>query len=303
MDKRLRHLSGLRYFEAAARLKSYSKAAEELFVSQAAVSQKIRQLEEELDCKLFVRKGREMTATQKGHTLYEQVSRGFEHILTGLNQIQSEPLEGLLKVSVPPSFASRWLVPRLWKFTLQYPNIPIRIVTSCENPDIRHGAVDVAIWQGEKMECENNLDKELLLEEKIYPFCSPELAKSVQFTSPEQLLKCWLIDYDSGCYPWQSWFEIAGVNMERSKVQWMEVGTFDMAISAVMAGHGACLASDCLASDFIERGMLTKPFDIGMTPGIRFNLFTAQDSPRRERIRAFTSWLKEEVGLKADQVV
>ena len=98
MDKRLRTLSSLRYFEAAARLQSYSKAADELFVSQAAVSQTIRRLEDDLDCKLFQRKGRGMALTSKGQTLLEHVALGFEQVICGLNKIQNEPLDGLLKV-------------------------------------------------------------------------------------------------------------------------------------------------------------------------------------------------------------
>ena len=125
MDNRLRHLSGLRYFEVAARLSNYSKAAEELFVTQAAVSQKIRQLEEQLGCKLFIRKGRAMTLTHEGHTLFRHVSDGFQEVLLGLNKIQSEPIQGLLVVRSPPSFASRWLLPRLWKFSVKHPEIPI----------------------------------------------------------------------------------------------------------------------------------------------------------------------------------
>ncbi|OLQ85975.1 hypothetical protein BIY21_18590 [Vibrio ponticus] len=210
MDKRLRYLAALRYFEVAARYQSYSKAADELCVSQAAVSQTIRRLEEDLACKLFVRKGRHMALTAKGETLLCHVSKGFEQVLSGLNKIQNEPLEGLLKVSVPPSFASRWLLPRLWKFSLMYPGIPIRIITTCEALDIQHGEVDVAM-------------------------------------------------------------------------------------SAVIAGHGACLASDSITADFIERGLLVKPFDLPLSPGIQFHLFTLDESARRERINAFTTWLKNEI--------
>jgi len=295
MDKRLRHLAGLRYFEAAARFQSYSKAADELCVSQAAVSQTIRRLEDDLACKLFLRKGRNMILTAKGETLLSHVSTGFEHIILGLNKIQNEPRDGLLIVSAPPSFASRWLLPRLWKFSLDYPGIPIRIITTCESLDVQHGEVDIAIWQGEQLECDQSLDKELLLEEPIYPFCSPALAESMALSEPSQLLDCWLIHFENSNIQWNKWFEQANIIMDKEAIQWMEVGTFDMAMSAVIAGHGACLASDCIAEDFVERGLLTKPFNIELTPGIAFHLFTAQESPRRARIQAFSHWLHQEV--------
>lgn len=297
MDARLHHLPGLRYFEVAARLNSYSRAANELCISQAAVSQKIRQLEDGLGCKLFVRDGREMRLTEAGKILFRHVSLGFDHIITGLNQIQNEPVEGLLCVSSTPSFASRWLLPRLWKFSIQHPSIPIRIITSCDAPKLKQGDADVAIWQGDELDLtgEQQLNKHLLFEETIYPFCSPHLADSIQLTCPEQLLNCWLIHYESGGYPWQTWFAQAGVSMNKDSVQWMDVSTFDHAMNAVMAGHGACLASDSLASDYVERGLLIKPFDIGMTPGIQFNLFYDEKSPRRNRIAAFANWLQSEV--------
>ncbi|NVD05912.1 LysR family transcriptional regulator [Vibrio sp. JPW-9-11-11] len=297
MDARLHHLAGLRYFEVAARLNSYSRAADELCISQAAVSQKIRQLEEGLGCKLFMRDGREMRLTEQGKTLFIHVSQGFESIVSGLNQIQNEPIEGLLCVSSTPSFASRWLLPRLWKFSTQHPNVPIRIITSCDAPNLKQGDADVAIWQGEALDTPSGqqLHKECLFEESIYPFCSPRLADSIGLSEPKQLLNTWLIHYESGGYPWQTWFAQAGVSMNKESVQWMDVSTFDHAMNAVMAGHGACLASDSLASDYVERGLLIKPFDIGMIPGIQFNLFYDNESPRRQRISAFANWLHSEI--------
>lgn len=298
MDKRLRYLAGLRYFEVAARFQSYSKAADELCVSQAAVSQTIRRLEDDLGCKLFLRKGHHMMLTSKGESLLKHVSLGFEQIITGLNKIQNEPIEGLLIVSTPPSFASRWLLPRLWKFSTQYPGISIRIITTCESLDVQHGQVDVAIWQGESVDTPEELDKQLLLEETIYPFCSAELAKNREFIDPTQLLDCWLVHYENSSIQWQNWFAQTGIEMDKDNVHWMEVGTFDMAINAVVAGHGACLASDCIAADFVERGLLVKPFNVGLTPGIKFHLFTAKESPRRERIQLFTEWLNNEINTR-----
>ncbi|GAK83897.1 transcriptional regulator [Vibrio ponticus] len=242
-----------------------------------------------------------MALTAKGETLLSHVSLGFEHIILALNKIQNEPLEGLLKVSAPPSFASRWLLPRLWKFSLDHPGIPIRIITTCESLDIQHGEIDVAIWQGEQFEKTDGIEQEVLLEEAIYPYCSPELAKAEQFTEPSQMLDCWLIHFDSCSIQWNNWFKQAGVTIDKQAVQWMEVGTFDMAMSAVIAGHGACLASDCITADFIERGLLVKPFDLPLSPGIRFHLCTATESARRERVQTFTQWLKKEVAENTSQ--
>ncbi|MCZ4372438.1 LysR substrate-binding domain-containing protein [Vibrio diazotrophicus] len=299
MDKRLRLLSSLRYFESAARLKSYSKAAEEQFVSQAAISQKLRQLEEQLKCKLFIRRGREMHLTDKGQILHKHIDDGFKQIITGLNRIQNEPLEGLLNVSAPRSFSTRWLMPRLWKFTMEYPHIPIR-VQSIKDIDIRHTETDVLIWQGEESVLHLGLEQETLFEEAIFPYCSPELAQSMKFESPEQLLKCWLIDFHSASFSWDHWFATAKVKAKRESLQWMEVSTFDMAINAVVAGHGACLATESISADFVERGLLVKPFDIGLKPGIRYSLISDPSSSRALRIGAFKEWLNKELSSKTE---
>ncbi|ELC9716131.1 LysR family transcriptional regulator [Vibrio vulnificus] len=294
MDNRLRYLSALRFFESASRLKSYSKAAEELHVTQAAISQKLRQLEDRLGCKLFVRRGREMHLTDKGQILQKHVNDGFKNIVTGLNRIQNEPLEGVLNVSAPRSFSTRWLMPRLWKFTMEFPHVPIR-VQNAKGIDIRHTETDVLIWQGDDIVEHLELEQETLFEEAIFPYCSPQLAESMKFTEPEQLLRCWLIDFNSASFNWDQWFHCANVLAKRERIQWMEVSTFDMAINAVVAGHGACLATESITADFVERGLLVKPFNIGLKPGVRISVISDPSSSRVLRINAFKEWLQREL--------
>ncbi|MCG6262032.1 LysR substrate-binding domain-containing protein [Vibrio vulnificus] len=294
MDNRLRYLSALRFFESASRLKSYSKAAEELHVTQAAISQKLRQLEDRLGCKLFVRRGREMHLTDKGQILQKHVNDGFKNIVTGLNRIQNEPLEGVLNVSAPRSFSTRWLMPRLWKFTMEFPHVPIR-VQNAKGIDIRHTETDVLIWQGDDIVEHLELEQETLFEEAIFPYCSPQLAESMKFTEPAQLLRCWLIDFNSASFNWDQWFHCANVLAKRERLQWMEVSTFDMAINAVVAGHGACLATESITADFVERGLLVKPFNIGLKPGVRISVISDPSSSRVLRINAFKEWLQREL--------
>ncbi|EGQ7990769.1 LysR family transcriptional regulator [Vibrio vulnificus] len=295
MDKRLRYIPRLMYFEAAARLNSYSKAAEELFVSQAAVSQQIRQLEKQLACKLFVRKGREMVLTPEGLMLLKHVSCGFKSILTGLNKLKSEPFEGELLVKSLPSFASRWLLPRLWKFSLKYPDITIKVLTFKGMPISKSSEIDIAIIEGNNLSVENGLLYQALINEPVYPYCSPSLANSINFSKPEDLLKCWLICVENGDFPWESWFKKAGVPIEGKPIQRMSVDTFSTGLDTVLGGHGVCLATDSLAGDLIEGGFLIKPFDIGLTPGVQINLCTDPSSPRKKRIDAFTRWIFEEI--------
>lgn len=298
MDKQLRYLSALRYFEAAARLKSYSAAAKELNVTQAAVSQQLRGLEDNLGCKLFFRNGREMQLTDKGHQLLAPITEGFEKIIVGLNRIQTEPLEGVLTVTVPPSFASLWLMPRLWRFTLENPTITIRIHSDIKRVAILHSDIDLAIRQGKITENDTvgSIRCEHLYQEEVYPLCSAELARSIQFDSPEKLKRCWLIHgVNSKEIVWSKWFEKAGVKFDNSALRWMEVPTFDMALNAVIAGHGVCLGTESLSKALIDQGLLVKPFDIGLTPGMQFSLLYDGASSRLPRIEAFRNWLFREL--------
>ncbi|NOI30470.1 LysR substrate-binding domain-containing protein [Vibrio coralliilyticus] len=295
MDRRLQHLNCLRYFEAAARLGSYSKAGQELFVTQAAVSQKLRQLESELDCKLFTRKGRDMVLTTEGKRLHEKVSQAFGLIVEGLNSTQNEPVEGMLSVITTPSFASRWLMPRLWKFSKDYPQTLIRIRSHVDPQAALLDEVDVVIGEIDVERRDEAVISEFLFNEPVFPVCSPELVKSMTLTDPAQLTRCWLIrGIRNHRFSWEKWFEKANVPLNSDVFQWMEVETYDMGLNAVIAGHGVCPGTDSLAGDFIERGLLVKPFDISLPQALEYSALYHAKSIRRSRIAVFTQWLKQE---------
>ncbi|RXJ73620.1 LysR family transcriptional regulator [Veronia nyctiphanis] len=304
MEQHLRHLHALRYFEAAARRKSYSAAAIELSVTQAAVSQQIRGLEDNLDIKLFFRQGREMLLTSSGQKLYDSVNKGFREISAGLDMLKCEPMEGVLTVNTPPSFASLWLMPRLWQFTHTYPSTTLRVHADRERVDIRYTDTDIAIRQGiiTNDELLNDVVCEPLYSEPVFPLCSATLAENLQFTHPDQVLNCMLIHgVNSRAFNWKKWFEVANVDWQQKDIQWMEVPTFDMALNAVMAGHGMCLATESLSRDLIDNGLLVKPFDIPLSPGVKYSLVYQKNSPRRKRVQAFIDWIKLQVDEQEQQ--
>lgn len=294
MDKRLRYLALLRCFEVAARLQSYSKAAAELSITQAAVSQQIRSLEQHLGVKLFARSGRSMLLTNQGRSLLESVSQAFTLLSQGFDRIQTEPQEGVLTVTASPSFCSRWLVPRLWKFSALYPNISVRAVASPQIEDLRHSDIDVAIRPGNRTF--DNVHQETLLVDPVFPVCSPAMAKQMKLTSPESICNCWLVEaIDPGEFSWANWFKKAGVKMKPGQLNWIEVTTWEMGINAVMSGHGICLTTACMAGDMLEAGLLVKPSDIQIEPGLKFSLLFDRESPRLARIECFCNWLKAEL--------
>jgi LysR family glycine cleavage system transcriptional activator len=296
MDKRLRHISLLRCFEAAARHQSYSLAAHELSITQAAVSQQIRNLEQHLEVKLFVREGRRMLLTQRGKTLLEYVAKAFDLVSRGFDRIQVEPEEGVLKVTASFSFASIWLVPRLWKFAELYPDVSVKVLVTAELEDLRHSELDVAIRQGDLVQTE--VHQEVLFVDPVFPVCSPKLIAETKLDSPEQISCCQLIEVQGpGRYSWQNWFDAAGATFREEQLSWIEVYTSEMGINSVMAGQGICLASSIVAQGMIEKGLLVKPFKAQIEPGLRFSLLYDEESPRMARIKVFSDWLKEELKL------
>lgn len=296
MDRRLRHIALLRCFDAAARHQSYSLAADELSITQAAVSQQIRNLEEHLQVKLFSRQGRSMRLTKQGNTLSESVGKAFSELSLGFDRIQVEPESGVLTVTASPSFCSRWLVPRLWKFSALHPSVQVRALASARYEDVRHSDIDVAIRQGEKQV--DKVHQETLFVDPVFPICSPRVFEEEQLTSPEKINQCWLVEaigVGRTGFSWKDWFELAGVPVDPQCYNWMEVTTWEMGINAVLSGHGIFLTSGCMAQDLIESGALVKPFDIQIEPGLRFSLLYDEESPRIARIKVFTEWLKGEL--------
>jgi LysR family glycine cleavage system transcriptional activator len=296
MDKRLRHIALLRCFDAAARHQSYSLAADELSITQAAVSQQIRNLEQHLQVKLFVREGRVMRLTKQGKTLSDSVAKAFTELSLGFDRIQVEPQAGVITVTASPSFCSRWLVPRLWKFSALYPDVHVRALASTQYEDVRHSDIDVAIRQGEMQV--DNVHQETLLLDPVFPICSPKVFEEEQLTSPEKINQCWLVEaigVGRMGFSWKDWFELAGVPVDPQCYNWMEVTTWEMGINAVLSGHGIFLTSGCMAQDLIDSGALVKPFDIQIEPGLRFSLLYDHESPRIARIGVFTDWLKGEL--------
>jgi LysR family glycine cleavage system transcriptional activator len=299
MDKRLKQLNHFRSFECAARHKSYSRAAEELFISQAAVSQQMRQLETSLATKLFTRQGKTMQLTENGEKLYLASEQAFNTLIKGLNSIQSEGVSGSLTITSTPAFVSLWLMPRLYKFSLKHPDINIKVLSSSSFQDLRQDNIDLAIRF--KLIKENNVQQDGLVEEFIaedyvYPVCSVALAKEMNFKEPKDLLKCWLIQLvNQGSINWEAWFDAAGVSNYKQHKKWLEVKGSDLSISAVLSGHGFTLTSQAAFGHYVSNGLLIVPFKIKHPVSFKRYLVYDPTSARQARLNVFIHWLKEEM--------
>ncbi|WP_105167710.1 LysR substrate-binding domain-containing protein [Pseudoalteromonas sp. T1lg23B] len=280
MYKELNHFTALRYVEAAARHQSYSLAAQELYVTQAAVSQQIRLLETHLGCKLFYRQGRTMQPTSQGKQLAQSLSKNFAEIAASVKQISCEPLEGVLTVTTTQSFASMILIPNMWRFAELYPDIAVRVLVSPAVEDIRHTEVDVAIRYGHSQF--PDLAQEVILEDQLVPLCSPAFAEQAQLSDIANMAHCRLVYYAYNDY-WQNWFDKAGISRCSSNSQWLEVSNMDFALGAVITGHGVCLGSPKQAKHYLAQGLLVQPFNISCEPSVRYSFLYNPDSPRRAR--------------------
>jgi len=300
VDKRLKQLNNLRSFESAARHQSYSKAAEELFVTQAAVSQQMRQLEAAMGSQLFIRSGRQMQLTESGEKLYGATHKAFDILLKGFNSIQTEEVAGSLTITSTQAFTSLWLMPRLYKFSIKHPEIKVKVVSSNSIEDLRQGQIDLAIRfiTGNEIDTSDDMAYEFIAEDHVYPACSPQLVKEYNFKEPKDILKCWLVSLENqGSINWPTWFKQAGVENYKCHKKWTEVGSGDMALSAVLSGHGFTLASQALFSQYVNTGQLVIPFTIKHPISFKRYFVFDPNSAKKARVNVFTTWLKEETKL------
>lgn len=300
MDKRLKQLNNLRSFESAARHQSYSKAAKELFVTQAAVSQQMRQLEAAMGSQLFVRNGRKMQLTESGEKLYTATHKAFDTLLKGFNSIQTEEVAGTLTITSTQAFTSLWLMPRLYKFSIKHPEIKIKVVASNCIEDLRQGHIDLAIrfiTTGE-VDTSDDMVYEFIAEDHVYPACSPQLVTEYNFKEPSDVLNCWLVSLEhQGPINWPAWFKKAGVENYQCHKKWTEVSSGDMALSAVLSGHGFTLASQALFSQYVNTGQLVIPFNIKHPVSFKRYFVFDPNSAKKARLDVFIAWLKEETQL------
>lgn len=298
IKKALKNINLLHSFECAARHQSYSKAAIELCISQAAVSQQMRQLEDNLAKQLFTRKGKAMLLTQQGETLLAGTQKAFKLIQKSIHEITDKEISGSLTISSTQAFTTLWLMPKLSQFSAQHPNINIRVMSSAHFEDLKAQHIDLAIRFGPhvKESTDAEFSCEYFGEDPVYPVCSPEQAKAVSFKNPEDLLKTWLVSLEKpGCYDWPSWFKHTNTQGYQAHKQWTKVHSTDMALSAVLNGHGFTLAAKYLCSEQLASGQLVMPVNIPHPNVVKRYFVFDKNAANITRLNVFTDWLKQEM--------
>ncbi len=296
MHRRLPPLNALRAYEAAARHLSFTRAAEELFVTQAAISHQVKALEGHLGIKLFRRLNRALLLTEEGQAYLPAVAQALDLLDEATRRLLRAEDRGTLTVSTLPSFAARWLVPRLGRFFEAHPDIDVRVAPSVALVDFDRDNVDVAIRYGKGKYPGLRVDR--LLEEDLYPVCSERLLQTERaLREPADLAHHTLLHDDPS--EWRQWLRAAAVEDVVDASRGPVFTDSSMLIQAAIAGHGVALARHVLVYDDVAAGRLVRPFDLSIPADSAYFLVSPRTTAERPKIAAFRHWLLREAAEDA----
>jgi len=273
---------------------SLQKAADELGVSPSAVSQHVARAEAQLGHALFDRTPSGLTATPFGVALGRRLTAGFHELAAAVAMADDQANKSLV-ISVAPAFASRWLMPRLSRHFLKYPDVLLRIDASPKLVDLDHSDVSAAIrlgdgaWPGVKAQ--------LLFEVLEFPVCTPEMAKGLK--SIDDLARTWVITDDNSMIGWDNWFKAAG----HTPVEMMPGAHFSdpmLCMESVLAGHGIMLAWNLLAGEALKDGRLVAPFGVQAASGLAYYVVTSARRQPETKVKNFLRWLRDEAAVWED---
>jgi LysR family glycine cleavage system transcriptional activator len=289
-------LNALRAFEAAARRGSVKGAAAELFVTPGAVSQQIKGLEQALGAPLFRRAPAGLQLTEAGAALYPVVREAFERIGGALARLRTRERAGPLTVTVLPSFAAKWLVPRLGAFYARHPQIDVRLSTTTHLTDLTRDDADVAIRMVREHYAQENphLRCDLLFNQPLFPVCSPALTRAPRRLRVPQDLAAHTLLHDDSPVAWETWLArhgVTGVQAQRGPV----FSDASMSLQAALEGQGVALARGELAARDLAEGRLVKPFDLILPYQFSYFLVCLPAVAEWPKVAAFREWMLEEV--------
>ncbi|MCX8996646.1 LysR substrate-binding domain-containing protein [Rhizobiaceae bacterium BDR2-2] len=283
-------LNALRVFEATARHLSFTRAGEELGMTQTAVSYQIRLLEENVGKPLFERRPRQIALTETGERLFPRVAEAFG-LLTEAVRSARRTADETLEIHSVPTFAAQWLARHLGGFQLQHPDIAVRLLRAVDEKDFDRETADVAIrigtgnWPG--LVCHP------ILRLRYAPMLSPELAASVGGISQlSDLLALPCISSTAAC--WRSWFSAAGVDASGHSFPKLDAfGALDMEANAAIAGHGVAMLSPFYVQDELDSGRLIQPFDLFLEKESIYWLVYPRSRRNTYKIKAFRQWITD----------
>jgi LysR family glycine cleavage system transcriptional activator len=291
-------LSGLRFFEAAARHLSFTRAARELHISPGAVSQQIKHLENQLGFKLFHRLTRRIELTEEGLQLAPVVSDILETLHQEITRLQSCRRHGIVHLQASPSFALKWLIPKLGDFYRRYPEIALHIHT--EHNYLVAGTAPFDLAVDFSLGDYPGYDSEMLMDEWLLPVCHPKLLKPPMTAQLDQLKKQRLL-HDASAWQraapdteWQRWAEQAGfTGIDQLPGQFYSRS--DLALEAALAGQGIAMARARLLGNLLESHRLIAPFNLRIPSPASYYLVTPKGALAKPGIRALFDWLRNQI--------
>lgn len=291
-------LNGIRAFEAAARHESFSRAAEELYVTPAAISQQVKALEGWLDVELFHRRPRGLTLTPAGRFYLSRLTDILDRLAEATEAVRSTGRTTVLTVSTTPGFAAMFLSPRLWSFANAHPDMDIRVSVAAKPADLVRDGVDVAIRYGRG--ADPGLVAELLVKDGVTPVCSPRLLEGPRpLRKPEDLRHHVLLHNDSPVVAgyrvdWEDWLQAAGVQGIPSH-RGLHFDEPNLVIQEAVAGRGVALGHLALIGEHLRTGRLVQPFDLVLAGRSDYYIVHQAGAEEQPKVKAFVNWLRAQV--------
>jgi LysR family glycine cleavage system transcriptional activator len=295
MLRRLPPLNALKAFEAAARSESFTRAAEELCVTQGAVSRQVKALETKLGVKLFNRERQRLVITEAGRDYLAVIRDALDRIAVGTERLVQRQTSGAVTVSISPDFAAKWLVHRLGRFAEAHPDIDLRVSATMHHVDFSREDVDLAVRHGDGNW--PGLDVVRLCAEQLFPVCSPKLiAGHNRIRKASDLLRFPLLRLDDWT-TWSRWFGAAGVTAPASPGPVLNRAS--MLIDAAVDGQGVALARTALAAWDLISGRLVRPIDVSLEMSKTYWIVCPKATSPLPKIAIFREWL---LGEAADDM-
>jgi LysR family glycine cleavage system transcriptional activator len=299
MRQRLPPLNALKVFEAAARHESFTRAAEELSVTQGAVSHQVKALEADLGIKLFNRERQRLVITEAGRDYLTVVRDALDRIALGTERLLQRQSAGVLTVSTSPDFAAKWLVHRLGHFAEAHPEIDLRVSATLHHVDFAREEVDLAVRHGDGNW--PGLETVRLSSEQLFAVCSPKLLSGRRrLIKPSDILKYPLLHMDSRA-DWAKWLQAAGLE-DAEVIHGPVLNRASMVIDAAINGQGVALARTTLSAWDLINGRLVRPFPETLRLSKTYWIICPKATATLPKIVTFRDWLLGEAAHDTRQL-
>lgn len=295
MSKKLPPLNPLKVFDVVVRTQNLTKAAQELHISQSAVSKQLNVLQTYLGVELFRRERHGISLTHSGQRYAEAITPAFDALAKATSDLMRSGSDNTLRIQTYTTFAAKWLIPRLSDFHARYPDLTVKITNSVEFVDFDRDNVDLAIqigngaWAGQ--------DSDFLFEDVIEPVCSPEFLRQYAPDAryPQSLLRVRLLVSHFRPHDWNTWARLCRYGDEIEVTERMRFSSSILTWQAAADSLGIAIGQTTLLVDDIKRGKLVTPFNLPVKTGLSYYLVRPQLQRHSHKPELFRSWMQAQL--------